>query len=115
MTRLGSFRLARRGARVPLRQQLHALELARLLQATPKLAARDADLVPLLERVWRRRAGAVWAVRDLRDWRLVDRAQTHRIGRELSMAWRRDGRVGRFTLVRVDVDSRDGAIWRLEA
>jgi len=107
--RLRTFRLARRGRR-PL---FASADLARLLSATPKLA--ETNLEPLIERVWKRYGGAVWAVADWRRDRLVARQDTNRIGRELSKHWRRGGRIGRFVLVRVDVESHDGAIYRLEA
>lgn len=107
---IGSFRVLHRGRRAPLA----VLELARLLAAGRPKVAPAVDLGRLAERIWRRHGGRVWAVADLRVAHLVERADTHRIGRELSKAWRRGERVGRFTLVRVDVDSRDGAIWRLE-
>lgn len=106
-----TFRILHRGRRPPLL----AGEVARLLAGGRPKVAPAVDLGRLAERIWRRHGGRVWAVADLRVAHLVERADTHRIGRELSKAWRRGERVGRFTLVRVDVCSRDGAVYRLEA
>lgn len=90
-----------------------AQALAALLSRRPQEASSRGDLVPVLNRIWKRRGEAIWSVSDLRHDGLVEPGDTHQLGRELSKAWRRGLPVGPFDLVRLDADDRAGRLWRL--
>jgi hypothetical protein len=109
MTRLGSFRLARRAPRVPLRQQLLALELAKLLPGRP---IERTDLLSLFKLIWRRGRDATWTVSELVRHGLVDRQAAQQLGRDLRRQFRRNEPVGPFRL-RNHGRERDGSTWQL--
>lgn len=102
-----AFRPVRRGRRAPFA----VAELARLLRPPPAPPA--ADLVTLLEEIWKRHAGRLWTVAELRTHGYVAPAACREIGYLLSSAVRSGGIVGRFKLHR-DGHDRDGAIYRIE-
>lgn len=100
----------RRAARRP-RIPVVATAIARALSPVPP--KRRTRLHPLLVAVWQLKGDELWTTRDLRLAGLVEAGEVHRLGHELRRALERGGRVGDFTLVRLDKEDRGARLWRL--
>jgi hypothetical protein len=109
MTRLGTFRLARRGRRPLFSAAEQARLQARLLSDR---RTKRTDLLSLFKSIWRRGRDATWTCRELVEHGLVDRHAAQQLGRDLRRQYERNEPVGPFKLLNHGRE-RDGSTWQL--